>query len=88
MATQNLVENVESLILVCFISEAHAVYPWDHWPHEDGRSNCGYVGLTNLGATCYMATCMQHLFMIPQARESVLQAKVIIWSLGSICLLG
>ncbi|XP_064621669.1 ubiquitin carboxyl-terminal hydrolase 34-like isoform X2 [Lineus longissimus] len=55
--------------------DAHAVYPWDHWPHEDGRSNCGYVGLTNLGATCYMATCMQHLFMIPQARESVLQAK-------------
>ena len=23
-----------------------------------------------------MATCMQHLYMIPQARQSVLQAKV------------
>ncbi|XP_064603807.1 ubiquitin carboxyl-terminal hydrolase 34-like isoform X2 [Liolophura sinensis] len=55
--------------------DVHAPYPWDYWPHEDGRSKCGYVGLTNLGATCYMATCMQHLYMIPQARQSVLQAK-------------
>ncbi|KAL3873492.1 hypothetical protein ACJMK2_036602 [Sinanodonta woodiana] len=55
--------------------DSHASYPWDYWPHEDGRSKCGYVGLTNLGATCYMATCMQHLYMIPQARQSVLQAK-------------
>ncbi|ESO90146.1 hypothetical protein LOTGIDRAFT_164457, partial [Lottia gigantea] len=55
--------------------DSHAPYPWDYWPHEDGRSKCGYVGLTNLGATCYMATCMQHLYMIPQARESILKAK-------------
>uniref|UniRef100_A0AAR5QD97 ubiquitinyl hydrolase 1 n=1 Tax=Dendroctonus ponderosae TaxID=77166 RepID=A0AAR5QD97_DENPD len=49
-------------------------YPWDYWPHEDGRSDCGYVGLTNLGATCYMASCMQHLYMMPQARASILAA--------------
>lgn len=55
--------------------DSHAAYLWDYWPHDDGRSKCGYVGLTNLGATCYMATCMQHLYMIPQARQSVLQAK-------------
>lgn len=50
-------------------------YPWDYWPHEDGRSECGYVGLTNLGATCYMASCMQHLYMMPQARASILAAN-------------
>ncbi|KAK5649017.1 hypothetical protein RI129_003909 [Pyrocoelia pectoralis] len=50
-------------------------YPWDYWPHEDGRSECGYVGLTNLGATCYMASCMQHLYMMPQARASILSAN-------------
>ncbi|XP_057336925.1 ubiquitin carboxyl-terminal hydrolase puf [Microplitis mediator] len=49
-------------------------YPWDYWPHEDGRSDCGYVGLTNLGATCYMASCMQHLYMMPQARLAILSA--------------
>lgn len=52
----------------------HSPYPWDYWPHEDGRSDCGYVGLTNLGATCYMASCMQHLYMMPQARTSILGA--------------
>ena len=65
------------LFTFVFTTDSHAAYPWDYWPHEDGRSKCGYVGLTNLGATCYMATCMQHLYMIPQARQSVLQAKVI-----------
>ncbi|KAK4884213.1 hypothetical protein RN001_000484 [Aquatica leii] len=50
-------------------------YPWDYWPHDDGRSECGYVGLTNLGATCYMASCMQHLYMMPQARASILSAN-------------
>lgn len=50
----------------------HSPYPWDYWPRDDGRSECGYVGLTNLGATCYMASCIQHIFMMPQARESIL----------------
>lgn len=50
----------------------HSPYPWDYWPRDDGRSECGYIGLTNLGATCYMASCIQHLFMMPQAREAVL----------------
>ena len=62
--------------MLTFVVESHAPYTWDHWPREEGRSNCGFVGLTNLGATCYMATCMQHLFMIPQARKSVLEARV------------
>ncbi|XP_077522254.1 ubiquitinyl hydrolase 1 puf isoform X3 [Amblyomma americanum] len=57
--------------------ESHSPYPWDYWPHEDGRSECGYVGLTNLGATCYLASCMQHLFMLPQARASILSAQTI-----------
>lgn len=53
-------------------SGPHSPYPWDYWPRDDGRSECGYVGLTNLGATCYMASCIQHLFMMTQAREAIL----------------
>ncbi|XP_047537193.1 ubiquitin carboxyl-terminal hydrolase puf isoform X2 [Vanessa atalanta] len=49
-------------------------YPWDYWPAEESRSECGYAGLTNLGATCYMASCMQHLYMMPAARAAVLRA--------------
>ena len=54
--------------------EAHKPYPWEYWPKDDGRSDCGYVGLTNLGATCYMASCMQQLYMIPQARSCILSS--------------
>uniref|UniRef100_A0A182MX29 ubiquitinyl hydrolase 1 n=1 Tax=Anopheles culicifacies TaxID=139723 RepID=A0A182MX29_9DIPT len=50
----------------------HSPYPWDYWPQDEGRSECGYVGLTNLGATCYMASCIQHLFMTPQTRDAIL----------------
>ncbi|KAK3803788.1 hypothetical protein RRG08_026023 [Elysia crispata] len=56
--------------------EAHTIYPWDYWPQEDGRAKCGYVGLTNLGATCYMATAIQQLFMIPKIRQSILNFYV------------
>ena len=53
---------------------SHLPYQWEYWPREDGRAECGFVGLTNLGSTCYMATCMQQLFMIPEARSAVLRA--------------
>ncbi|XP_077867965.1 ubiquitin carboxyl-terminal hydrolase 34-like [Saccoglossus kowalevskii] len=54
----------------------HPHYPWNYWPHDDGRASCGFVGLTNLGATCYMASCVQQLFMMSEARDSVLSAKI------------
>jgi ubiquitin carboxyl-terminal hydrolase 34 len=57
-------------------AEAHKPYPWEYWPREDGRSDCGYVGLTNLGATCYMAACVQQLYMIPLARDCILKSSV------------
>lgn len=37
--------------------------------------SAGYVGLTNLGCTCYMAACMQQLFMLPGLAAGVMHAK-------------
>ena len=59
----------------CLVDHA-AGYPWDYWPMEDVRSTSGFVGLQNLGATCYMATCMQHIYMIPEARQKILSTNV------------
>ena len=50
-------------------------FAWDYWPRDDVRSPCGYVGLINLGATCYMATAMQQLYMIKEARDCILTSK-------------
>lgn len=55
---------------------SHNTYVWDYWPANDSRSECGYVGLINLGATCYMASCVQHLFMFPKVRKVILSSKV------------
>lgn len=53
-----------------------STYPTDYWPHDDRRHpEVGFVGLINLGATCYLATCMQHLFMIPHLRYAILDIK-------------
>ena len=61
--------------IIVMISQAasHKSYPWEYWPREEGRSECGHVGLLNLGATCYMATAVQQLFMIPATRACILQ---------------
>ncbi|XP_072159450.1 LOW QUALITY PROTEIN: ubiquitin carboxyl-terminal hydrolase 34 [Bemisia tabaci] len=69
-------KHLHSKLLVHHQPGPHSPYPWDYWPHEESRSECGYVGLTNLGATCYLASCIQHLFMIPQARESILSVNI------------
>lgn len=55
---------------------SHAPYKWDYWPHDDVRAECRFVGLTNLGATCYLASTIQQLYMIPEARQAIFTAKV------------
>uniref|UniRef100_A0A3B5M3R9 Ubiquitin carboxyl-terminal hydrolase 34 n=1 Tax=Xiphophorus couchianus TaxID=32473 RepID=A0A3B5M3R9_9TELE len=57
------------------MQSSHAPYKWDYWPHDDVRAECRFVGLTNLGATCYMASTIQQLYMIPEARQAVFTAK-------------
>ena len=58
-------------------TKSHGQYGWNYWPLEQERSSVGYVGLINLGATCYMASCVQQLFMIPEARTAILEAPVV-----------
>lgn len=38
----------------------------------DGRAGCGYVGLRNGGATCYMNSVIQQLYMVPGIPDAVL----------------
>ncbi|EDO36756.1 predicted protein, partial [Nematostella vectensis] len=56
-------------------SKKHS-YGWHYWPNDNERAPCGLVGIINLGATCYMASCIQQLFLMPQARCSILNAKM------------
>jgi ubiquitin C-terminal hydrolase len=44
-------------------------------PSSKEKSLCGYVGLQNQGATCYMNSLMQQLYCIPEFRQGILLAK-------------
>ncbi|CAF3335952.1 unnamed protein product [Rotaria socialis] len=49
---------------------------WDFAPLVGPRPNRGFVGLKNGGATCYMNSVLQQLFMIRSLRSALLSVKI------------
>ncbi|GIY96406.1 ubiquitin carboxyl-terminal hydrolase 24 [Caerostris extrusa] len=45
---------------------------YEHEPLVAARASCGYVGLKNAGATCYMNSVIQQLYMQPGIKEAIL----------------
>lgn len=51
---------------------APKIESWDYHPSSDDKASCGYVGLKNLGNTCYMNALLQQFYMLPNLRYGVL----------------
>ncbi|KAK4305331.1 hypothetical protein Pmani_022773 [Petrolisthes manimaculis] len=71
---KNMVTLVELLV-----SLHHSVNPdflkeFQYAPAVEGRCASGYVGLKNGGATCYMNSVLQQLYLVPGVAEDVLAA--------------
>eukprot|EP00698_Gefionella_okellyi_P025572 TRINITY_DN9417_c0_g1_i1.p1 TRINITY_DN9417_c0_g1~~TRINITY_DN9417_c0_g1_i1.p1 ORF type:complete len:2658 (-),score=590.22 TRINITY_DN9417_c0_g1_i1:2579-10552(-) len=54
--------------------EGDARTTWNYQPNQFDKSLTGYVGLKNQGATCYMNSLMQQLYMVPTFRKGLLDA--------------
>jgi ubiquitin carboxyl-terminal hydrolase 9/24 len=48
---------------------------WEYLPPVGPRPQKGFVGLKNAGATCYMNSVLQQLFMIEPIRHSILSIE-------------
>eukprot|EP00026_Physarum_polycephalum_P000727 Phypoly_transcript_00728.p1 GENE.Phypoly_transcript_00728~~Phypoly_transcript_00728.p1 ORF type:complete len:1258 (+),score=338.52 Phypoly_transcript_00728:104-3877(+) len=44
---------------------------YSSWNQPQGKSSSGYIGLSNQGATCYMNSLIQTLFMTPEFRNGL-----------------
>ncbi|XP_068731970.1 ubiquitin carboxyl-terminal hydrolase 9X-like isoform X1 [Montipora capricornis] len=72
---QNLVVLADTLADFYYSGEDTPLNEWEHLPPIGPRPYRGYVGLKNAGATCYMNSVIQQLFMIPELREGVLKME-------------
>ena len=68
--TESLFSQYEHLFF--FLLACEALTEWEYLPPVGPRPPKGFVGLKNAGATCYMNSVIQQLYMIPSIRNSIL----------------
>ncbi|ELV09214.1 putative ubiquitin carboxyl-terminal hydrolase FAF-Y [Tupaia chinensis] len=73
---RNLKQIVDCLTEMYYIGTAlttcETLTEWEYLPPVGPRPVKGFVGLKNAGATCYMNSVIQQLYMIPSIRNSIL----------------
>ena len=57
------------------MDQVESLTEWDYLPPVGPRPNGGFVGLKNAGATCYMNSVLQQLFMLDGIQRGVLTAE-------------
>ncbi|XP_055619318.1 probable ubiquitin carboxyl-terminal hydrolase FAF isoform X2 [Toxorhynchites rutilus septentrionalis] len=75
---QNSVENMKILVntlLNMFCTDIEPLREWEYLPPVGPRPPQGFCGLKNAGATCYMNSVLQQLFMVPSLRLGILSAR-------------
>uniref|UniRef100_A0A4W5PNF5 ubiquitinyl hydrolase 1 n=1 Tax=Hucho hucho TaxID=62062 RepID=A0A4W5PNF5_9TELE len=69
---RNLKQIVNMLTDIGTNGSCEALTEWEYLPPVGPRPTKGFVGLKNAGATCYMNSVIQQLYMIPPIRDGIL----------------
>ncbi|XP_008200473.2 probable ubiquitin carboxyl-terminal hydrolase FAF-X isoform X3 [Tribolium castaneum] len=72
---QNFKQLVSMLTEMFYSDPETAIVEWDYLPTIGPRPFQGFVGLKNAGATCYMNSVLQQLYMVESIREGILAAE-------------
>ncbi|XP_035221479.1 probable ubiquitin carboxyl-terminal hydrolase FAF-X isoform X2 [Stegodyphus dumicola] len=72
---QNLRLLVEMLCEMFYSANDHPLTEWEYLPPVGPRPPRGFVGLKNAGATCYMNSVLQQLYMIEDIRNGILSVE-------------
>ncbi|XP_034939757.1 probable ubiquitin carboxyl-terminal hydrolase FAF-X isoform X2 [Chelonus insularis] len=72
---QNMKLLVTMLIDMFYSERDEPLVEWDYLPPVGPRPLKGFVGLKNAGATCYMNSVLQQLYMIESIRVGLLAAE-------------
>ncbi|KTG47363.1 hypothetical protein cypCar_00025077 [Cyprinus carpio] len=68
---RNLKQIVDTLTDMYYLG-CEPLTEWEYLPPVGPRPTKGFVGLKNAGATCYMNSVIQQLYMIPSIRNGIL----------------
>ncbi|XP_065107920.1 ubiquitin carboxyl-terminal hydrolase 9X isoform X6 [Paramisgurnus dabryanus] len=68
---RNLKQTVDTLTDMYYLG-CEPLTEWEYLPPVGPRPTKGFVGLKNAGATCYMNSVIQQLYMIPPIRNGIL----------------
>jgi hypothetical protein len=66
------------LLFTAMMKHIRRVRPKANWqvtPDAKKKAVHGYVGLENMGATCYMNSLLQQLYLMPQFRREILSVR-------------
>ncbi|BFZ00611.1 hypothetical protein BsWGS_03650 [Bradybaena similaris] len=71
---QNL-QYLANMIIEMYYTDNQPLMDWEYVPLVGPRPPKGFVGLKNAGATCYMNSVLQQLFMIEPIRNGILSVE-------------
>eukprot|EP01028_Stygiella_incarcerata_P008298 TRINITY_DN3593_c1_g1_i1.p1 TRINITY_DN3593_c1_g1~~TRINITY_DN3593_c1_g1_i1.p1 ORF type:complete len:2734 (-),score=638.27 TRINITY_DN3593_c1_g1_i1:1709-9772(-) len=71
----HMMQNVEMMGMIAPSFEEPRRESYNFWPPDLAKSETGYVGLKNLGCTCYMNSLFQQIYMVPEFRHAILRSK-------------